>query len=280
MRLEPRQIEAFKRNGFLAGLPLLSDDACTRFQQRTEAFEQQYPDAAQWAFDIKANLLFDWVYEISVTSALLDAVEDLIGPNILLTNSIFRIKPPGSNTHYGWHQDAARIQVEPPFILAYLAISNASRANGCLRVIPGSHRTVEPFRLISYACNRKVARTIDVDERLAVDLILNKGEVGLFHCNTIHGSGENLSHRPRVALINDYTPADARQSTGTGSGQLVRGVNKGTGFMSEKVPVGAFTLDNILARRRTLMRYPENVLMGPLESGEQPTFADDLPQSG
>jgi len=280
MRLEASQIDAFKREGFLAGLPLLSDDACTRFQQRTEAFERQYPDAAQWAFDIKANLLFDWVYEISVTPALLDAVECLVGPNILLTNSIFRIKPPGSNTHYGWHQDAARIQVEPPFVLAFLAISDSTPANGCLRVIPGSHGTVEPFRLISYGCNRKVARTVDVDERLAVDLILKKGEVALFHCNTIHGSGENLSQQPRVALINDYTPADACQSTGTGSGQLVRGVNNGTGFASEKVPVGAFTPDNILARRRTLKRYPENVLMGPLGRGEQPTFADGLTQSG
>ena len=101
-----------------------------------------------------------------------------------------------------------------------------------------------------------------------------QGEVALFHCNTIHGSGKNVSGRPRFGVINDYTPAGARQSVGTGSGQLVRGHNRGGGFATEKMPVGAFTEDNILSRRSTLMRYPENVLMGPLPPGETPTFAD------
>ena len=279
IRLDSRQINTFQRDGFLTGLPLLSAEACTQFMHHADKFTQHYPEDVHWAFDIKANLLFDWVYEIGVTPALLDVIEDLIGPDILLTNSIFRIKPPGSETRYGWHQDAARIQVEPPFILAYLAISEATSENGCLRVIPGSHVAVEPFRLISYACERKVARTIDVDESQAVDLTLKQGEVALFHCNTVHGSGKNFSGRPRFGLINDYTPAGARQSTGTGSGQVVRGRNSGGGFATEKIPVGAFTEDNILSRRSTLIRYPENVLMGPLPQGEQPSFADTDLQS-
>ena len=274
MRLDARQVNAFQRDGFLTGLPLLSVEACTQFMHQADRFTQNYPKDVHWAFDIKANLLFDWVYEIGVTPALLDVIEHLIGHDILLTNSIFRIKPPGSETRYGWHQDAARIQVEPPFVLAYLAISEATSENGCLRVIPGSHVAVEPFELISYACERKVARTIDVDEGQAVDLTLKQGEVALLHCNTVHGSGKNFSGRPRFGLINDYTPAGAHQSTGTGSGQVVRGRNSGGGFATEKIPVGAFTEDNILSRRSTLMRYPENVLMGPLPPGEQPSFAD------
>ena len=274
MRLDSRQINAFQRDGFLTGLPLLSAEACTQFMHQADRFTQNYPEDVHWAFDIKANLLFDWVYEIGVTPALLDVIEDLIGHDILLTNSIFRIKQPDSETRYGWHQDAARIQVEPPFVLAYLAISESTSENGCLRVIPGSHVAVEPFELISYACERKVARTIDVDEGQAVDLTLKQGEVALLHCNAVHGSGKNLSSRPRFGLINDYTPASARQSTGTGSGQVVRGRNSGGGFATEKIPVGAFTEDNILSRRSTLMRYPENVLMGPLPPGEQPSFAD------
>jgi len=274
MRLDSSQIHTFQRDGFLTGLPLLSTEACAQFMRHADRFARHYPEAVHWAFDIKANLLFDWVYEIGVTPVLLDVIEDLIGPDMLLTNSIFRIKPPGSETRYGWHQDAARIQVEPPFVLAYLAISEATTENGCLRVIPGSHVAVEPFKLISYACERKVARTLDVDEGQAVDLVLKQGEVALFHCNTIHGSGKNVSGRPRFGVINDYTPAGARQSVGTGSGQLVRGHNRGGGFATEKMPVGAFTEDNILSRRSTLMRYPENVLMGPLLTGETPTFAD------
>ena len=111
MRLDSSQIHTFQLDGFLTGLPLLSTEACTQFMRQADKFAQDYPEAIHWAFDIKANLLFDWVYEIGVTPVLLDVIEDLIGPDMLLTNSIFRIKPPGSETRYGWHQDAARILI-------------------------------------------------------------------------------------------------------------------------------------------------------------------------
>ena len=205
---------------------------------------------------------------------MLDAVEDLIGPDVLLTNSIFRIKEPGSATFYGWHQDAARIQVEPGFVLAFIAISEATPDNGCLRVIPESRHEVRPFSLVSYA-DRQVARVRKVDESRAVDLVLAKGQVGLLHCNTIHGSGPNRSPGRRIGLINDYTPAFARQSTGTGSGQLVRGEDRWGHFGAEPVPVGACTAEDVLARRRILNAYPENVLMGPLGPDGVASFADE-----
>ncbi|MDH3692672.1 MAG: phytanoyl-CoA dioxygenase family protein [Gammaproteobacteria bacterium] len=274
-RLSKSQVNEFQQSGFITGLPLLAEDACDRFRAETEAFEAGHPEAAQWAVDIKANLLFDWVFEFSVQHEILDAIEDLIGPNILLTNSIFRIKEPRSSTHYGWHQDAARIQVDPHFVITYLAIDEATVANGCLRIIPGSHRTIESFKLVSYACDRKVARVVNVDESKAVDIVLNKGEVAIFHGNTIHGSGPNHSNGRRFALINDYTPANAKQSVGQGSGQLVRGEDNWNHFATEPIPVGSFTENNILARRNTLYTYPENVLMGPLDPGQRIAFADE-----
>ena len=209
-------------------------------------------------------------------SGVYQAMEDLIGPDILLTNSIFRIKEPTSATHYGWHQDAARIQVEPKFVIAYLAIGDATAENGCLRVIPGSHQRIEPFHLVAYA-DRQVARVTDVDEERVVDLNLNKGQVGLFSCNTIHGSGPNRSSQRRFALINDYTSAVSKQSVGVGSGQLVRGSNRWERWGGEPVPIGSFTADNIQNRRNALRDYPENVLMGPLAPGASPSFADGPP---
>ena len=273
-RLNQVEIESFHEHGFLPGIDVFGEAECDAFRSRVEEFEQARPEAVEWAFDIKANLLFDWVHELSCAPRLLDAIEDLVGPDILLTNSIFRIKEPGSASFYGWHQDAARIRVEPGFVLAFIAISEATPDNGCLRVIPGTHREVRPFSLVSYA-DRQVARVREVDESGAVDMVLAKGQVGLLHCNTVHGSDPNRSPGRRIGLVNDYTPSSARQSTGMGSGQLVRGTDRWGHFAAEPVPTGACTGEDVLARRRILNAYPENVLMGPLGPGGVIAFADE-----
>ena len=273
-RLTRTEIDSFHEHGFLPGIDVFSEAECDAFRCRIEAFERDRPEAVGWAFDIKTNLLFDWVYALSRAPRLLDPIEDLIGPDILLTNSIFRIKAPGSATFYGWHQDAARIRVEPGFVLAFIAIGEATSDNGCLRVIPGSQHEIRPFRLVSYA-HRQVARVREVDERQAVDLALAKGQVGLLHCNTIHGSGTNRSSERRMGLINDYTPPSARQPSGIGSGQLVRGVDRWGHFGAEPIPSGLCTEADATARRRILTAYPENVLMGPLGPDGVISFADD-----
>ena len=159
-------------------------------------------------------------------------------------------------------------------MLAFIAITEATPENGCLRVIPGSQREVRPFSLVAYA-DRRVARVREVDENAAVDMVLARGQVGLFHCNTVHGSGPNCSSGRRIGLINDYTAPCARQSTGMGSGQLVRGTDRWGHFGAEPIPVGACTRANVLARRRILNGYPENVLMGPLGPDGIISFADE-----
>lgn len=271
--LSESQLRHFQSQGFLAGLDVFSLEQCEKFRTRTEEFEHYYPEEVSWALDIKCNLLFDWVYELSTFPLLLDIVSDLIGPDVLLINSIFRIKEPFSSTHYGWHQDAARIQVNPAFVIVYISISDSTTENGCLRVIPGSNQQIEPFHLTGYA-ERQIARVNKVDESSAVDMVLQQGQVGIFDCNTIHGSSSNNSQNRRFALVNDYSPATAQQSVGTGSGQLVRGSNSRELWGEEPKPQGSFTQGNIMGRRLILNTYPENVLMGPLAKGQQPSFAD------
>ena len=271
--LSTTQIQQFQSQGFLAGLDVFSIEQCEKFRTRTEEFERHHTEDVTWALDIKCNLLFDWVYELSTFPLLLDIVSDLIGPDVLLTNSIFRIKEPFSSTHYGWHQDAARIEVNPAFVIVYISISDATTENGCLRVVPGSNQQIEPFHLTGYA-ERQVARVNKVDEANAIDMVLDQGQVGIFNCNTIHGSGSNNSKDRRFALVNDYTPAAAQQSIGTGSGQLVRGSNSKKLWGEEPKPQGSFTQGNIIGRRKILNSYPENVLMGPLPKDQKPSFAD------
>jgi hypothetical protein len=276
-RLTQGQVERFRTEGYLSGLPVFSAAEADVVRARIERFEATRPADVSWAFDIKANLLFDWVYEISADARALDMVEDLIGPDILVTNTVFRIKEPGSRTEYGWHQDSARILVEPAFVILYLAISESTAENGGLRVIPGTHDRVRPFDIVVNTdgqARRRVARTRDVDAARAVDLVLAPGEAAIFSGNLIHGSASNRSTARRMAILTDYTAAHARQSIGRGSGQLVRGDDRWQNFAPEPVPVGDCTRDDVLMRRKTLQTYPENPLMGPLAPGETIAFPD------
>ena len=273
--LTPAAIERFGHEGYLTGIAALGADEVARFLDTTERFEAEHPRDAGWAFDIKCNLLFDWVYANGAHPGILAPVSQLIGPDILLTDSVFRIKPPGSAVSYGWHQDSARILVDPLPVIVYMAFSAATVENGCLAVIPGTHKSVAPFDLISNPSqpNRKVARVRDPDSGRAVSLELEPGEIAIFSANLMHGSPANRARERRVAVLHDYTATRARQSVGFGSGQLVMGLDRHGNFGHEPAPGPDFEA-NAETRRRILNLYPENILMGPLEPGQKPDFPD------
>ena len=275
MALTRDQIAQFRRDGYVGGIAAFSAGEVAAFRARAEAFAAAHPDDAAWAFDIKCNLLFDWVYENAVSPRILEPVADLIGGDVLLTNSIFRIKEPGSSVNYGWHQDSARIMVEPCPVIVYVAFSDATEENGCLAVIPGTHHAVVPFDLVSNPGqpNRRVARVRSPDVDRAVTLELRAGEIAIFSANLVHGSAPNRSRSRRFAVLHDYTPAAGSQSIGQGSGQLVMGEDRFRNFAPEKPPGPDFEA-NAAMRRRILEAYPENILMGPLEPGQRPDFPD------
>jgi hypothetical protein len=147
-RLTKAQLDQFDALGYVSPVQLHDPAECAAIRERLEAFEAERPHDAAWAFDIKTNLLFDWVYRLSAHEPTLDAAEDLLGPNIFNTDTVFRIKEPGSETHYGWHQDAAWIQAKPCFIIAYVAITESTPENGGLRVVPGTHNSCLPFEVV------------------------------------------------------------------------------------------------------------------------------------
>lgn len=275
--LTAEQLSEFEERGFVSPVGLLTVSECNSLLARIDLFESKRPQDASWAFDIKCNLLFDWVYKLGAHEVVLDAVEDLMGPNLYNTDTVFRIKEPGSGTAYGWHQDAARINVEPSFLIVYLALTESSPANGGLSVIPGSHKSISPFSVVENMdgqAKRKVARTLDVAEDSAVSLSLSPGEATIFSGRLIHGSAPNESDCRRVAILTDYTAAHARQTIGQGSGQLVRGADQWGYIAQEPIPCGDCEHTDVLNRRQILNRYPENPLMGPLSRGETPTFPD------
>ncbi len=267
----------FATDGYVTGLPGLTQKEVVDCRNRIDAFRQARPNDVAWAFDIKCNLLFDWVYRLCCHQALIDAVTPMTGDSIYVTNATFRIKHPHSAQAYGWHQDSARVQVDPCFVIVFLALSEQTTENGCLEVIPGSHTQVHPFQIIENRDGqdrRRVARTDNVNTSNAVPLELAPGELAVFSGNLVHGSGPNQSDNERVSLLIDYTPVRSKQNIGQGSGQLVKGHDPYGYIAQETVPAGNCLDVDVINRRETLSKWPENPLMGPLGKDGVISFPD------
>lgn len=275
--LTPTQIEAFWRDGFVAPLPALAPAVARNLRDWVETFEHNHPND-RWAFNLKANLLFESIDRLVRVDQFLDPVEAIIGPNLLLSTATFRIKGALSRGYYGWHQDDRFIQVAPCWVQVFLAVTDCTIENGCLAIVPGSHR--EPFmkaQLDSTDRHNALTRQpsiAHVDAGRVVHMTLAAGEIGLFHSHAVHGSGPNRSADRRIGLILDYFPTYGRQSTGHGSATLVRGVDNHGHFAPEPTPVGELTEHNIQSRRAILHAYPNNVYFGLMAQGTRPSFPD------
>ncbi|MEM7294178.1 MAG: phytanoyl-CoA dioxygenase family protein, partial [Pseudomonadota bacterium] len=159
-----------------------------------------------------------------------DAVQDLIGDNIGLWGSVLFIKEPESRGYVSWHQDATYMGIEPHnFVTAWIALTPSNLTNGCMSMIPGSHRDAIRKHEDTFDENNILTRgqaVQDVDESTAVDLILRPGQMSLHHCRTVHGSRPNTSEDRRIGyVLQGYMPAESRQVLGENYWLQARGEN-------------------------------------------------------
>ena len=284
--LSESQLRDFSRNGFLAHIPVIEPAEADRIRTRTEDFEETHPEEKKWAFGLKSNMLFRWLYDLSCLPGILAPIEDLLGPAILLTHTILGIKEPKKANRVGWHQDQQQVYVHPYFVICNLAITDTTEENGCLRIIPGSHKgnvlphsNVEEDQhglAIAGGYERQLEIKAAIDESMAVSVPLKKGEMVFFHANCIHGSEPNRSSDRRVTILTDYMPTYAFQESGRGAAQLVRGVDTFGHFDSDPVPKDDFSTEAVAAWKEAIAAYSENVYTGkdrgPIE--EHVNYAD------
>ena len=138
--LTDEQIAHYEAHGFVFPIPGLSAEEAAAARARLEEHEAQVGTALGPVERSKSHLLFTWVDDIMRNEQILDAVEDLIGPNILCWNTIFWIKEARTPSYVGWHQDLTYWGLDnDELVSVWVALSPASEASGCMSVIPGSH---------------------------------------------------------------------------------------------------------------------------------------------
>jgi non-haem Fe2+, alpha-ketoglutarate-dependent halogenase len=234
-------VRQYQAQGYYAPVRVLSAAEADALRARLEAFEGGGgPIAGKLRH--KSHLLFTWLHDLIQHPRILDAVEDLIGPDILCWGSSFFIKEARNAAYVSWHQDSTYWGLEPPDIVtAWVAFSDSSVENGAMRVIPGSHLHDQVPHRDTFAPDNLLSRgqeiMVDVDAGQAVTLELAAGEMSLHHVRLIHGSEPNPSGMRRIGFAIRYIPTYVRQVAGArDTATLVRGTDRYGHFGVEQRP--------------------------------------------
>jgi Phytanoyl-CoA dioxygenase (PhyH) len=241
-RLSPAAVERYHRDGFYFPVRVLSTDEARECRGRLEVFEAtQQRGALGGELRHKPHLIFTWLDTLVRHPVILDTVEDILGPNLLVWSSSFFVKEPRDAAYVSWHQDATYWGLsEPDVVTAWVAITDSTVESGAMRMIPGTHREQVPHR-DTFAPHNLLSRgqeiAVEVDEAQAVDVVLRAGEMSLHHVRMFHGSLPNRSDDRRVGFAIRYVPTHVRQGAGEGdSAMLVRGVDEFGHFEPERRP--------------------------------------------
>jgi ectoine hydroxylase-related dioxygenase (phytanoyl-CoA dioxygenase family) len=227
--LTPAQRAAYERDGYIAPLDCLTTDRTRAMRESLDAFER---DSGMSAAEIvfKGHLAFTWSHALARDPAILDAVEDLIGPNILVFASKFWIKGGRDGAFVSWHQDSAYFGIEPVELASvWVALTDSNAENGCVRAIPGSHKGPVLRHVERKGDGNLLARgqrIEEFDDSGAVDFTLKEGQFSVHDVHLVHGSLPNGSGAPRIGLSFFYIPPHVRSTVGRRAADLVRGVDE------------------------------------------------------
>lgn len=243
--LTPEEVRTYRDDGLLFPKRVLSREAAAAYRSEWEAYEAASGGPVSGAFRYKSHLLFPFVDRIMREPAILDIVEDVLGPDIMAWNTHLYPKEPGDGRFISWHQDSAHWGLDNNRIVTvWVALSAATPENGCMRMLPGSHRrgTVEhddtwnPDNILT----RGQTITKGIDEDAAVWVALEPGECSLHHVEMMHSSPPNSSGERRVALAVRYITPSARQTRHSiDTASLVRGEDAYGHFQPERRPAAA-----------------------------------------
>jgi non-haem Fe2+, alpha-ketoglutarate-dependent halogenase len=244
--LTPDQVAAYRRDGYVHPLPCLTLDETKRYRDAIESYERSSGEQATLIIRNKGHLKLRCLYDLAHDPRILDAIESVIGPNILVWSSSLFVKEPGDAAFVAWHQDSYYWGLEPDDVVsAWIAFAPSTLENGAMQVVPGSHKAPRFPHTKSAAGSANMLFTheeiaVDVNEGEGVSLLLEEGEMSLHHVNIVHGSPPNRSRARRYGYAIRYVATHVRQRGDMPYATLVRGRDDYGYFRADPVPRGDF----------------------------------------
>jgi ectoine hydroxylase-related dioxygenase (phytanoyl-CoA dioxygenase family) len=228
--------DLYLEQGYLTALDILDRETAAVHRAALERAEAK---AGTMHYLNKIHTVLRSPAELVSHPAVLDVVEQLIGPDILVYNSTYIIKEANTPSHVSWHQDLTYWGLDSDDqVSLWLALSEASVASGCMRVIPGSQRTGKLDHIAGEEDEHNVLfqnqRVADIDEAQALACPLGPGQASLHHGWLLHASATNQTSDRRIGLNVQYIAPHVRQKLPDYSAWLVRGEDRYRYYAEEK----------------------------------------------
>jgi non-haem Fe2+, alpha-ketoglutarate-dependent halogenase len=226
--ISPAQRERYERDGLAFPFTVLRPTEVAAYKHALQDLEPRLLAAGVQTPHAQCHLHFRWAYELAMHCNVLDFVEGLIGPDILVHSTTIFAKPPRHLGFVSWHQDAHNWKLDNPrLVSAWVALTPSTPENGCMRVIPGSHKQRLSHAVRPHPDNMLrdtgLHVELEINEAEAVDCVLQPGQMSLHHANVVHGSNANQSDGWRIGFAIRYVATDVRQSTPHHEVLLARG---------------------------------------------------------
>ena len=229
--LSSNQLKQYKDDGFVSPINIFSKEKAKEIREEIELIENKIPTELEKSGRYNAHLISPLLDEVTHNSKILDAVESLIGRNILVCGTTLFIKNPNEIGYVSYHQDAKYIGLEPHnWVTAWVAITDSNEKNGCMRMWSGSHKDNlkehdEKFNEGNLLTRGQTVK--DVPKEKTIPLILNAGQMSLHHPTIVHGSDLNKSDDRRIGfVIQSYIGTNVKQILGKNGVQVARGVDE------------------------------------------------------
>lgn len=198
--LTKEEVVKYHEEGYLGPYRVLSEDEISEYETNIveKVLSTDGPRGNPYMY---RHLDSRTIYELFARSEITDRVSSLIGDDLLLWATTIFDKVPGESS-FAWHQDNEYFDLEPPLnITAWVAVTDSSVDNGCMQIIPGSHKQFIPHvRDEERDVFEEKAHPSFVNEEEAVDIELEPGEFILFNERTLHRSLPNDSDRRRTGV--------------------------------------------------------------------------------
>jgi ectoine hydroxylase-related dioxygenase (phytanoyl-CoA dioxygenase family) len=216
--LSAERVTGYRANGYLYPIDALTADEVTRYRQAladTEAHLGGSLMAVDRKYRGNLHFLCKWVDELARHPRIVDAIEDLLGPDILLYTSRFFIKEPHSEGIAAWHQDSTYFGLRPyDHVTAWVALSNVTAEAGPVEFAAGSHirgQLQQKANVVKNSVNTAGQIIVEWFDQSQLDrAILKPGQFSLHHTCVVHQSAPNRSGERRIGLALSYIPTRTR----------------------------------------------------------------------
>ena len=226
--LTVKQIKQYKDEGYVAPINVLSKEEAKEIRDEIERIEEKWPNELEGLGRNYVHLISPVFNKICCKPKILDAVESIIGQNILICGTTLFIKNANEKGFVSFHQDAKYIGLKPyNWVTAWIAVTDTNEENGCMRMWAGSHKENikehnQKFDENNLLTRGQTVENVPINETKPV--ILKAGQMSLHHPTVVHGSGLNKSNDRRIGfVIQSYIGTNVNQVLGKMYVQQARG---------------------------------------------------------